>query len=193
MSNKTVELVSEFKYLGFMVKDDLSNASDIQRAMRKFYCEFNSVLRKFSFADKYVKLFLFRQYCLQIYGAELWYNNTRALSDLRSFAIGYHKAIKKILGLSTHESNHYACQEARLLTFKHLLNKIRIMALIRLFSFPCNYVRKVKCFLDISSIFYSEIRGMCINEYDIEDLFENDKDAIESRIIFVQNHEETMR
>ena len=56
-----------------MITDNLNENEDIARVRSKFYSEFNSVLRKFSFTDKDVKLFLFKQYCLQFYGSELWF------------------------------------------------------------------------------------------------------------------------
>ena len=193
MNGEPVGRVDIFKYLGYILRSDLLNVDDIQRAMKKFYCEFNNILRKFSFADINVKLYLFRYYCLQIYGADLWLKDEGSVSTLKNFAVGYHKAIKKILGISSHESNHFACQEAQMPIFKHLLNKKRIMTAIRLFYFPCNYFKKVLPFLKISSVFRARMEKLSHREYDIEFVFENDVDAINSRIIYVQNHEETMR
>ena len=83
-------------------------------------------------------MLLFKQYCLQFYGCEMWFSS--AGSCLKQFGIGYHKAIKKILKLSYHESNHYACQEAQLLTFKHYINKCKIIASIRYLSRPCKFI-----------------------------------------------------
>ena len=146
INGKNIENVSSFKYLGYILTNTLSNSDDIARSRNKFYSEFNFLLRHFHFADTNVKLFLFKQYCLQLYGCELWYCNDRSLSGLRQFAIGYHKAIKKILDISYHKSNHYSCQEAKLLTFKHLLNSSKINAAIRLFSRPCEFIRKLSVF-----------------------------------------------
>ena len=103
------------------------------------------------------------------------------------------KAIKKILGLSTHESNHYACQEARLLTFKHLLNKMKVLTVFRLFLSPCNYIAKNWSFFGISSCFCTEIAELFREEYSIGNVLDDDIDAVEARILYVQNHEETMR
>ena len=127
-----LDIVSQFKYLGFVLNNNLTNVDDIAKSRNKFYIEFNSILRKFSFADVRLKLFLFHSYCLQWYGSELWFDNCKSLGSLRSFAVGYHKAIKKLLNLSYHESNHFACQEAKLLTFENYLNKIRIFSTLRL-------------------------------------------------------------
>ena len=48
-------------------------------------------------------------------------------------------------------------------------------------------------FLNVSSVLLNEIKILVYENYEIETLFNNDKDAILSRIIYVQNHEETMR
>ena len=189
-----IERVYNFKYLGIIVRDDICNSDDIQRALSKFYSDFNMILRNFSFADFNVKLFLFRHYCLQFYGSELWFNHFKTSVILKQFAIAYHKAIKKILGLSTHESNHYACQQATLFTFRHLLNKIVIMAAVRLFNnSPCVFFSKIMYFLNVSSFFLNEIKNLICEDYGIDTLFDNDMDAVLSRIVYVQNHEETMR
>ena len=193
IENDPIEQVNTFKYLGFEISNDLNEVNDIKRAMRKFYCQFNGILRKFSSVDVNVKLYLFKTYCVQIYGSDMWLNNRGSSSVLKQFSVGYHKAIKRILGLSTHESNHFVCQEARILTFNHFLNRSKIMTAIRLLHSPCNYFRKIMPFLNMSSFFRSRIKDLCQREYGIHNVFENDIDAIDSRIKFVQNHEETMR
>ena len=48
-------------------------------------------------------------------------------------------------------------------------------------------------FLNVSSVFLNEITNLVCNEYGFDALLDNDKDAIFSRIVYVQNHEETMR
>merc|ERR1712002_1161879 len=136
----TMETVKSFKYLGYIINDKLCNSDDIDRARDVFYREFNCILRKFSFADVKVKLHLFRQYCLQFYGSELWFSNYHSSGSFKSLSIGYHNVIKIILGLSYHESNNFACQEAQLLTFENLFDKIRIFGTLRLLIKPSNFI-----------------------------------------------------
>ena len=112
---------------------------------------------------------------------------------MKQLEIGYYKAIKKILNLSSHESNHYACQESNLLTFEHLINKIKILAAFRFFCSPCDFIKKAINFLYISSMFLKQIFIISKNKYDIDMLFENDIDAVMSRILFVQQRESQMR
>ena len=123
----------------------------------------------------------------------VFFFNNGSLTALKHFEVGYHKAIKKILGLSYHESNHYACQEGHLLTFEHLLNKIKVNAAFRLFYSSCNFIQKNFSFFNMSSVFFKEIRDLFIDSYDVELVFKQDKSALLSRILYVQNHERQMR
>ena len=107
--------------------------------------------------------------------------------------MAYHKAIKKLLGLSYHESNHFACQEAQLLTFENLINKMKIFYVLRMTDGSCNFINRVTGFLSVYSVLYKETYEVLENKYDIVSLIDNDKDAIMSRIWFVQNHEPQMR
>ena len=193
IGGNNMETVKSFKYLGYIINDKLSNSDDIDRARDVFYREFNCILRKFSFADIKVKLYLFRQYCLQFYGSELWFSNYQSSGSFKSLSIGYHKAIKKILGLSYHESNHFACQEAQLLTFENLFNKIHIFGTLRLLIKPCNFIRRSAGFLSVYSVSHKETYRMLSSKHEIESLLENDRSAIISRISYVQNHESQMR
>ena len=119
--------------------------------------------------------------------------SNRCLSTIKQFSIAYHKAIKKIIGVSSHESNHYACQEACLFTFEHYLNKIKISAAYRLMKDPCSFLAKVENYMCCSSAFYFDVDSILRNKYDVEYLIENDIDAIMARVHFTQNHEEQMR
>ena len=56
--------VSSIRYLGFLLTSDLNDTDDVNRVKSRFYCNFNSILRKFSFTDIKVTLYLFKQYCV---------------------------------------------------------------------------------------------------------------------------------
>ena len=193
INQKQIELVNSYKYLGYTIVNNMSIKDDVNRALSKFHIDINMILRKFSFASKDVKIFLFKQYCLQIYGAEFWLRDSRSSAVLKQFSVSYHKAIKKLLNLSSHESNHFACQEAHLLTFQHLINKLKIMATIRLFSEPCALIRKIRDYMYISSFLFNEVSDILRRDYDVDSVLDDDRDAIFSRICFVQNHEKQMR
>ena len=193
IDNKDIEYVNTIKYLGFMLQSDLNDYEDINRVLRKFYIEFNCLLRKFSHSGKEVLLYLFKHYCLQFYGAELWMRSNRCISTIKQFSIGYHKAIKKLIGVSSHESNHYACQEACLFTFEHQINKIKISTAFRLMKDPCSFLAKIDNYMCFSSAFYSHVNSILQDKYNVESLLGNDIDALMARIHFTQNHEEQLR
>ena len=135
----------------------MSNDDDINNVRNKFYREFNSMIRKFHFTESQIKLYLFKHYCLQLYGAELWFGSKGSSGSIKQFAIGYHKAIKKILNLSYHESNHYACQESNLFTFEHLTNKIKIITGRKIIDEPCDFIYKATDYMVISSVMLQDI------------------------------------
>ena len=130
---------------------------------------------------------------MQLYGAELWFGEVKSKTALKQFAVGYHKAIKKLIGVSYHESNHYACQQAQLLTFEHYLNSLRIQFMFRLHLSPCLFIEKIMKYLLVSSVSFGEVIKLSFEKYQIDDLLENDRQAVISRISFVQNHESQMR
>ena len=45
----SIEMVDTIKYLGFIISNDLGNDGDVDRALKKFYIEFNQILKKISF------------------------------------------------------------------------------------------------------------------------------------------------
>ena len=49
INSAPLELVSSFKYLGFIVNENMNNVDDICRVRNKFYSDFNCLLRKFHF------------------------------------------------------------------------------------------------------------------------------------------------
>ena len=68
IGSQPISQVTNIKYLGNEISSDLCCSNDIISKLKKFYAEFNQILRKFCFTDIPVKLFLFKQFCLQIYG-----------------------------------------------------------------------------------------------------------------------------
>ena len=189
----SIEVVNSIKYLGYIITDSMDCKEDIHRVKSKFYAEFNALLRNFHFADSQIKVFLFKHYCIQFYGSELWFGGKSLKQELKQFAVGYHKAIKKLINVSTHESNHFACQETNLLLFGHLLNKLKISAFHRFIMKPCKFVHKAGPFLRVSSVMANNVREILYKEYDVDSFYDNDINAILSRIYYKQNHEKQMR
>ena len=193
INGNDIDFVSTFKYLGFIINEKMNDSDDIDRAKKKFYSDFNVMIRNFHFTDKTVKIFLLKQYCIQFYGVDLWINVENSKNAIKQFGIGYHKAIKKLLNLSYHESNHFACQEADMLIFDHLINKNKLMSVYRLLMNPPNIIEKIKTYLYITSVYVNRIFELFKSKYEINDIMDNDCEALIARIQYVQNHESQLR
>ena len=103
---------------------------------------------------------------------------------MKQFNVGFHKAIKKLLNLSYHESNHFASQEANILMLDHLVNKIRLLNFYRILTNPPNIIEKMKDYFYITSIFINKMIEIFRIIYDVDDIIDNDKDALIERIKF---------
>ena len=60
-------------------------------------------------------------------------------------------------------------------------------------KFPCTFIQKIKSFYEQSPVMLKEISEILYRKYDVDCLLENDRSALLSRILFVQNRESQMR
>ena len=117
-----LKLEHQCKYLGIVLTDEMFISKDIERACQSFLQQFNSMYSKFYFSNKEILCFLFRSYCTNFYAAELWFNKEKSSKELDTISITYHKALKRILGLSKWDNNHNACEMTGFPIFKHFIN-----------------------------------------------------------------------
>ena len=78
-------------------------------------------------------------------------------------------------------------------TFEHFVNKQKIFAGLRFMTNPCDFIIKTSAFLTVSSFLYRDLYDTLRHTYGLESLLDNDKDALMSRIVYVQNHESQLR
>ena len=187
LNQKIIKFVSEIRYLGFMLSFNMCNKSDIVFRRNKFYNSFNTILRKFYDTSLDVFLNIFKSYCFQFYGCELWYGKFRSATALRQFAVGYHRSIKKVFNVPDRESNHLVCEIAGLLTFEHQVNWTKIRFIHRLFSDPPYFIKKNYHFMFLNSQLLNEVYSILDISYDVKDILTNDIDALKSRIYFIHN------
>ena len=112
---------------------------------------------------------------------------------MKQFAVGYHKAIKKIVKLKYWESNHLACKMAGLMTFNHCINWQKVSFANRIMKRPCMFIEKSFFYFSNYSCMILEVNNILMSVYNVCSLLDNDIDAIKSRIQYVQNNEPTMR
>ncbi|XP_045777825.1 uncharacterized protein LOC123875822 [Maniola jurtina] len=97
LNGVALKRVTEFKYLGHIVTDDMSDVRDIERERRALAVRCNTLARRFARCNREVKLTLFKAYCQTFYTCSLWVTYThRAYSDLR---VQYNNGFRVLMGL----------------------------------------------------------------------------------------------
>ena len=71
-NNIVLRYSDEVTHLGHILTSDLNDRSDIIRAAKDLNRKANSLFCVFRSADPFVKNFLFKSYCLSLYGCSLW-------------------------------------------------------------------------------------------------------------------------
>ena len=183
-----LERVYEYKYLGIILTESLNNDCDSSRITNGFLKQFNSMYYKFNFADRNVLNFLFRSYCSSFYGLELHYDSKRK-KNLKPMAIAYHKAIKKLCNLNKWESNHYACELLDVDVFIHLQAKRMFKFCTSVMSARNRIFRLLRYYINYQSMIKTRVKKIFKDDYDINDVFSNDNDAVLARIDFIQKNE----
>ncbi|XP_063387654.1 uncharacterized protein LOC134673586 [Cydia fagiglandana] len=97
LNGKSLERVTQFKYLGHILCENLKDDLDIERERRALAVRSNMLARRFARCSKQVKITLFKAYCQVFYTSSLWVNYTqKAYNALR---IQYNDAFRMLLGL----------------------------------------------------------------------------------------------
>jgi len=81
---KALKTVNEHKYLGVIIQCSGMDDLDISRQIRATYIQGNCIIHKFRGCSDYVKVQLFKTYCYNMYGSQLWAKySTGVLDKLR--------------------------------------------------------------------------------------------------------------
>ena len=74
LCNETLNFSKKVKYLGVYLTNALTDDDDINRQVRSLYCSANQLKSTFSQSSFDVKNLLFKSYCTNFYGSDLWSN-----------------------------------------------------------------------------------------------------------------------
>ncbi len=114
----------------------------------------------------------------------MWNDLKGSNLQIKSFAVNYHKCVKKIVKQTWSYSNHDACEEADLI-LKHLLNIKLVSFAFNLMNTESPCILPYKSYLIYASLFVKRITNLFMTEYNVRSSYDNDFDAIKSRIIYV--------
>ena len=189
MSDYSLKKVIEIKYLGIMIANDFSLKNDADRALTAFLRQFNSFYYKFNFASFDMIKFLFKTYCTSFYGISTWIDEKITDKKIRKISVGYHKAAKRLVNMAPWQSNHEACEKLQVNTFKHLLYKRILGHYISLISSKTGIISNYKYYFLYESFIKSVLSEVFSNVYGVLNFEDNNKQALCSRIYFIQRNE----
>ena len=175
--------------MGCISKNNLTESSELERITESFNNSVGIFLRKFAAGDLSIKLRLFTSFCMSLYCLELITDTKGCRGILSKLSLWYHYTLKRILGFPKRLSNHYTCNYLDKLISKHLRN-YRMLKLSRWLNSsnrPCLDWHKVM--LGKYSRYASYVRDVYRREYNVSDVFDNDFDAMTSRLFFGQIRE----
>ena len=96
LNNQIIDRVSEFKYLGVIISEDLNINSDINRVSTAFLKQFYSMYSKFYNLNNNVLHHLFRTYTSSFYGIEKWYDSLSIIGILINLVYVTTKLLKRL-------------------------------------------------------------------------------------------------
>ena len=186
------EVVKNYKYLGHYINWNLDDEEDIKCRLNGFYGKFNSVYRNFNNVSIQTFLFLFNSYCCPEYGLSLWnVNYTQGKQIMKSFEIAYSNALKKIIGVPRYSSSHITADICDQLLLKHHIAFVQLRYIFRILESNNSIFRICSPMLKVGYL-YSAVSNLFNNDYSVN-IWLNDKDALKSRIFWVQKHEDRIR
>ena len=114
LNGQSMSWVNEFKYLGHMLSCNLSDNADMRRVKRSLYYGVNTLCAKVGYADKKILVQLFKTYCCNMYGCELWniFVDKKAFKEV---CVAYHSSLKKLVQMPRFSRNHDLCLSLGLL------------------------------------------------------------------------------
>ena len=189
LNGSPLERISELKYLGVVITENLDLSADSNRILKSFLRQFNGVYQKFHFLPRNLLTFLFKTYTSSFYGLNLFFEEKIKNKDIRKVEIAYHKAVKKIAGLNVWDSNHLACERVGVNVFKHLLSRRLLNFYFSTINTECKMINKLKYHFMLSSKLHNTLKSYFSSLYDIDCLLGNDRSALIARIYFVERNE----
>ena len=102
LDGKELHWVNECSYLGVIICSNKCDNADIYRQIRSIYTQGNTIISKFKKCSKNVKVELFKTFCYNLYGANLWSSHTAAMTH--RIKVAYNNVFRKLMGIKLGES-----------------------------------------------------------------------------------------
>ena len=117
ISGDAVEVTDEYKYLGFILNQRMSENSDLERITKSFNMSCGMFFREFGTIDLSTKWKLLNMLCFSFYVLNTLCSKKGSSSKIRELSVAYHYTMKRILGFLKYYSNHYLLCHAKYSNF----------------------------------------------------------------------------
>ena len=130
LGTNILNFVTSVKYLGHVIRNDLSDHDDMEGQLKSLFIRANSIIRKFANCSDTVKVMLFKCYCVNMYCSSLWcnYSNTQ----LARVKVAYNNSFRYLMGLPRHCSASEMFVNSNVPSFDAKLRQNRTSLLNRL-------------------------------------------------------------
>ena len=122
--------VTQYKYLGYIISNDMTDDLDIERQRRQIFVQGNQMLRKFFMCNTDVKVQLFKSFCSPMYVPYLWSNYKE--NTMRKLNTAYHNVCKLLLSISKYESTSLVCSVYDIQCCKAIIRRLTYKFICRL-------------------------------------------------------------
>ncbi len=122
LDGNRLRMTDEHKYLGTFVHSSGSDNIDINRQMRSIYVQGNVVISKFAMCTDDVKCQLFKSYCYNMYGCQLWSSYSRR--ELDKLRVAYNNIFRTFMSIDRRTSVSAAFIDKGIYHFNVLYRKI---------------------------------------------------------------------
>ena len=187
LNRKQIAEVNECMYLGVLLTGNRNITPDINRVTNAFLKQFNAMYTKFYFVNREVLFYLFKAYTSSFYGIDLWFDKVPP-SHLNKLNVSYHKAVKRICGLNTWDSNHIACETVGVKTFPHLLAERLVCFWNKLCNSKSDCIKDLTHYFRYNSVICAKLTNFMNKRY-FEGILGNPLCAIRAHIRFKQRNE----
>jgi exonuclease III len=143
MGGELLKYVTNVKYLGHIISNNLKDNEDIARQVKSVYLKGNTVLRKFKQCNDEVKCKLFKAYCTNFYCSSLWCTFT--LKSMDRLKVAYNNIFRLLLGLPRWCSASTMFALADVPSFSTVLRKQRYSLLSRVQKSTNSFVSDINC------------------------------------------------
>ena len=148
---KQISVVKEEKYLGYLIRNDLSDDATMLNVLKGVYSRGNMLVRNFHMCDVKVKLKLFETFCSSFYCCSLW--NNFKLSTLEKVRVGYNNVFRALLNIDRRTSISHTFVHYNVSSFQVLQRKLIYSLYKRIVASDNGLVREI-----VNSVHFSESR-----------------------------------